>query len=54
MSSFISKCSKFDEDTKNGEKIPKMFLFFQIIAFDTVPADSKYKNENTCDRQSIF
>ena len=31
-----------------------MFLVFQIIAFDIVPADSKYNKENTCDRQPMF
>ena len=35
-------------------KIDKNFLPFQIIAFDTVPADSKYKKENICDSQSMF
>ena len=30
-----------------------MLLIFQIIAFDVVPADSKFNKENTCDRQSI-
>ena len=27
---------------------------FQIIAFDIVPADSKYNKKNTCDPQSMF
>ena len=31
-----------------------MFLVFEIIAFDIVPADSKYNKENTCDRQRMF
>ena len=31
-----------------------MFLVFEIIAFDIVPADSKYNKENTCDRQPMF
>ena len=26
----------------------------QIIAFDIVPAHSKYNEENTCDRESMF
>ena len=54
MLSCFSKCSKFDEDLKNGEKKEKIFLLFQIIAFEIVRADSKYKKENTCDRQSRF
>ena len=31
-----------------------MLLIFYIIAFDVVPAASKYNKENTCDRQSMF
>ena len=39
MSSFLLKCSKFDEDFKNGEKSEKLFLVFWIIEFDIVAAD---------------
>ena len=35
-------------------KIQKIFLVFQIISFDIVPADSKYNKENTCDQESMF
>ena len=54
MASFFTKCSKFDENFKNGEKNQKMFLDFQMTAFDIVPADSKQKKEKTCDKQSVF
>ena len=54
MSSVFSKYAKFDENSENGGKIETMFLVFQIIAFDTVPADSKCNKENACDRLSIF
>ena len=40
--------------SKMERKIEKMLLNFQIIAFDTVPADSKYNKDSTCDRQSMF
>ena len=40
--------------SKMERKIQEMLLVFYIIAFDVVPADSKYKKENTCDRQSMF
>ena len=35
-------------------KIEIKFSVFQITAFDVVPADSKYKKDNNCDRQSMF
>ena len=35
-------------------KNQKMFLVFQINAFDIVPADSKYNIENTCNQQPVF
>ena len=54
MSSVFSKYAKFGENSENGGKIETMFLVFQKIAFDTVPADSKYNKENACDRLSIF
>ena len=40
--------------SKTERKIEEMFLVFQIIAFDIVPADSKYNKDNTCDRQLMF
>ena len=39
---------------KMERKIEEMFLVFSIVAFDVVPAGSKYNIENTCDRQSMF
>ena len=54
MSSFFSKCSKFDGDLENGAKNWENVLLCCIIAFDTAPADSKYNKENTCDRLSMF
>ena len=40
--------------SKMEKKIEKIILLCWIIAFDTVPADSKYNKENTCDRLSMF
>ena len=40
--------------SKMERKIEKMVFVFKIIAFDIVPADSKYNKQNTCDRQSMF
>ena len=53
-SSFFSKCLKFDVDFKNGQTNGNMVLVFQIVAFDIVPADSKYYKENTCHPEIMF
>ena len=51
---FLQNLENLMKISKMERKIEKMLLVFSIIAFDIVPADSKYNKENTCNRQSMF
>ena len=55
------ECHPFFQNVQNlmriskiERKIEQIFLVFQIIAFDIIPAESTYTQENTCDRESII
>ena len=54
MAIFYSKFLKFHVDLKMAKKFNKILLRFYIIAFELVPANSKYYKENTCHRQTMF
>ena len=54
MAIFFSKFLKFHVDLKMAKKFNKILLRFYIIAFELVPANSKYYKENTCHRQTMF
>ena len=50
---FISKCLKFNVDSRNGTKIKKKFFVFQIIAFELGVAHSHSLEQHTCHWQSM-
>ena len=54
MSSFFHDVQNLIKISKMEREIEKMFLVFERTAFEIVAAHSKYKKENTCDRQSMF
>ena len=50
---FFRKCSKFNVDLKNEEKMEKKHFVFEINASELFALNFLHEEENTCHWQSI-